>query len=81
MCKVNNFGLRHLKYLPNLRELSLDCPKVDNRGIRYLKKLTNLRVLYLAGETNINSSGIAELKKALPGCRIVIKGWISSALY
>ncbi|TKJ39872.1 hypothetical protein CEE36_10090 [candidate division TA06 bacterium B3_TA06] len=81
MCKVNNLGLRHLKYLPNLRELSLDCPKVDNRGIRYLKKLTNLRVLYLAGETNINSSGIAELKKALPDCKIVIRGWNSSGFY
>lgn len=69
--KVNNFGLRHLRYLPNLRELSLDCPKVDNRGIRYLKKLTNLRVLYLESSTNIDSSGVAELRQSLPNCKVV----------
>ena len=69
--RVNNFGLRHFQYLPELKELYIHCPKVDNRGVRYLKKLASLRFLYLGSTTNIDSSGVAEVRQTLPNCKVV----------
>jgi hypothetical protein len=56
--------------LTNLTVLHLYGNKnITEAGLVYLQGLKKLRSLYL-GETKVTDAGVAELKKALPGCRI-----------
>ena len=43
--------------------------QITDAGLVHLKGLTNLRTLYLYG-TQITDADIADLKKALPNCRV-----------
>ena len=49
--------------------LNLSGTQVDDAGVEHLKKLTKLTNLSLL-ETKLTSTGIAELKQALPNCKI-----------
>ena len=43
--------------------------QVTDAGLVHLKGMTKLERLYLAG-TKVTTTGVADLKKALPNCRI-----------
>ena len=53
-----------------LAYLNLSMTAVTDDGLKYLKKLTNLTVLFL-NATQVTNQGIAELKQALPKCKII----------
>ncbi|HIF30617.1 MAG TPA: hypothetical protein EYG57_06500 [Planctomycetes bacterium] len=56
--------------LTNLTVLHLyGNKKITDAGLVHLQGLKKLMSLYL-GETKVTDAGVAELKKALPGCRI-----------
>ena len=50
--------------------LNLQLTKVTDEGLKEVAKLQNLKVLTLQ-ETKITGAGVAELKKALPNCKII----------
>jgi hypothetical protein len=64
-----NEVLKHIKVLPNVRELSFHGKNVTDAGLEKLKGLTGLRPLNLCN-TQVTVQGIEELRKALPNCRI-----------
>jgi hypothetical protein len=53
-----------------LRRLDLNGTKVTDAGLKELAGLKNLKLLFLF-DAPVTPAGIAELKKALPGCKIV----------
>lgn len=65
-------GIRHLSNLPALEELHLhSIPLMTDDSLKALAGLKTLRVLELPLHTApITSQGIADLKAALPGCKI-----------
>jgi flagellar basal body-associated protein FliL len=67
--QVTDAGLEHLKGLTNLKELHLNETQITDAGLVHLTGLKNLVSLGLHG-TQITDAGIAELKKALPDCKI-----------
>jgi serine/threonine protein kinase len=74
-CKqLSDAGLAHLKPLISLRSLSLrGCEQLTDAGLEPLKSLTNLRALTLAGARHLTPSALADLRAALPKCRIQVK--------
>ena len=60
----------HLKGLANLQTLHLSGPKITDAGLVHLNGLTQLQDLGLQ-QTKVTDAGVAELKKALPDCKIV----------
>ena len=67
--QVTDAGLAHLKGLTRLQTLCLNDTQVSDAGLFHLKGLTSLRQLNLLG-TKVSTAGAAELKRALPNCRI-----------
>ena len=70
--KITDTDLVHLKGLTNLQSLVIGIglqSQVSDAGLVHLKGLANLEVLHLAA-TQITDAGIADLKKALPNCKI-----------
>ena len=60
----------HIKGLTTLERLDLNaCTQITDAGLVHLKELINLQHLGLY-KTQVNDTGIAELKKALPNCDI-----------
>jgi internalin A len=55
--------------LTGLEDLSLSNTQVTDVGLRHLARLTWLRRLNLA-HTAVTNDAVAELQRALPGCRI-----------
>ena len=55
--------------LSSLDYFYLSGTKISDAGLEHLKGLKNLKVLRL-DRTKVTDAGVAELKKALPGCRI-----------
>jgi hypothetical protein len=43
---------------------------MTDAGLKHFEALNNLRYIYFLGEGNISDAGIAELRKALPNCKI-----------
>lgn len=63
-------GLEMLKGVKSLRHLHLNsCQKVDDTAVPALKQLKMLQTLELRS-TKMSESSLAELRKALPACRI-----------
>ena len=72
-------ALVHLKGLTSLQTLDLRGPYITDAGLAHLKGMTNLqaldlsrtrklKTLDLAGQ--ITDAGVADLRKALPNCKI-----------
>jgi hypothetical protein len=59
-----------LKGLAQLQSLNLFGTPITNEGLENLKGMDQLKQLYL-GVTQATPDRIRELKKELPGCRIV----------
>src|SRR5437588_378616 len=64
--KVTDAGLKELKDLKQLTTLFLFATPVTNAGLKELKDLTSLNL----AETRVTADGVADLQKALPGCKI-----------
>ncbi len=54
---------------PYLTELRLCTPSLTDAGLAKLKGLTQLKDLTLL-ESNVSNTGIADIQKALPNCKI-----------
>ncbi len=68
---AHSTGLQYLKGLTRLTTLELQETKVTDTGLKHLTGLTNLTTLHLL-RTKVTAQGVADLKKALPECKI---GW------
>jgi eukaryotic-like serine/threonine-protein kinase len=66
--QVDNADLAHLVGLP-LTNLSLWKTRVTDAGVIHLKQMKKLQHLWLEG-TKVSAAGIAELRAALPECKI-----------
>ena len=60
--------VKGLEKLTNLERLNLRGNQLTD--VKGLEKLTNLERLYLEGNPDLTKAQIAELKKALPKCKI-----------
>lgn len=65
-------GLAALHDLPKLKVLQLYGPGTSDDDLKGLVGLKHLRLLDLMG-TRVTKEGVAELKKALPGCGISLR--------
>jgi internalin A len=68
--KVTDEGLRHLSNLKKLQKLDLRETKVTDVGLKYLERLPKLDFIDLK-RTAVTEAGVNQLRKMLPGCRIV----------
>ena len=66
---VTDAELIHLNKLPKLPTLKLNYIEITDARLVHLKGLTNLKSLNVQG-TQVTRAGVAELKQALPKCRI-----------
>ena len=66
---IGNAGIRSLTNLDALRYLSLARTEIDNSAIDSLAILKGLEELDLRG-TNVTPRAVAQLREALPACRI-----------
>jgi len=67
---VTDAELKELAPLKGLNRLDLyGCPMVTDKGLKELAALKGLQELYL-GRREVTAAGIAELRKALPDCKI-----------
>ena len=74
LAEITDARLLHLKGLTNLKTLDLTETQVTDAGLVHLKGLTNLQTLRLhRNNKKITDADIAELKKALPKCRIQLR--------
>jgi Leucine-rich repeat (LRR) protein len=69
--QVSDGGLASLKDLPNLWGVWLRGTSVSDKALPHLRGLTGLKDLDLAG-TKVTAAGVEALRKALPGCRVVV---------
>jgi hypothetical protein len=69
---VTDAGLAHLTEFKSLRTLDLWRTQVTDGGLVNLKELKGLQALYL-GDTPVTGAGADELRKSLPGCKIVAR--------
>lgn len=67
--RITDDSLRHLAKLPRLHTLSLMATSVTDDAIPHLKEMRQLRMLQV-GSTSLTPEGIAELRIALPECKI-----------
>ena len=68
--RITNEGLKHLLPLADrLLVLDLTHTAVSDEGIIYLKQLPKLMFIRVKEGTAITPAGIAELERALPGCK------------
>jgi formylglycine-generating enzyme required for sulfatase activity/Leucine-rich repeat (LRR) protein len=68
--KVSDAGLIHLKGLTNLRRLELQRTRVSDAGLVHLSRMKRLTEVNLTG-TDVTAEGVAKLKAALPGCKVI----------
>ena len=66
---ITDLGVGHLKGLTGLEQRYLDNLKITDAVIEDLKGLTSLQDLWLV-ETRISAAGVAQLRLALPECKI-----------
>jgi hypothetical protein len=67
--EVSDGHLIRLEWLTELQTLDLWGTKITDAGPIHLKRLTQLDTLWLS-QQNITDAGVAELRKALPNCKI-----------
>ena len=67
--KTTDTGLKDVAKLQSLKKLFLERTKITDAGLKEVAKLRKLRSLGLNG-TQITDTGVAELKKVLPNCKI-----------
>jgi hypothetical protein len=67
--QITDAGLKHLRPLKNLRSLLLPNSQITDAGLEHLCQLSLLIELNLYG-THITESGYANLRAALPNCKI-----------
>lgn len=67
--EITNEGLLQNTTLDQLKRLHLSSKTVTDEGLRLLASMSNLQFLNLSG-TDVSDEAVAELKKALPKCRI-----------
>jgi hypothetical protein len=67
---VDDKGVESLKGLPQLSQLSLDSTGVTDQGVQWLRSMAGLKQLNLY-HTLITEKGFADLKAALPECKVV----------
>lgn len=77
LSSVSDTGLSHLDKLPKLRRLELINADITHVGVEYLKGMHRLKSLSLV-RCNISDTNVRDLKRGLPGCRIVIPSGRSS---
>jgi hypothetical protein len=68
---VSDDGLAAVASLRCLDYLILSRTRITDAGLRHLERMDRLHVLLLRDCPNVTDAGVARLKKALPGCRIV----------
>jgi hypothetical protein len=66
---LTDAGLIYLSGLTNLEDLSISYTAVTDSGLVHLRGCTNLKLLRI-GATLVTEKGNAELKKAIPYCKI-----------
>jgi internalin A len=69
---VTGRGLERLKDLPDLQDLQLIGSPTTDDDLQSLKSLKNLTRLDLK-DSKVTPAGVAELKKALPKCRVTLR--------
>ncbi len=67
--QITDAGLEHLKGMTSLNQLSLNDTQITDAGLEHLTGMTSLTDLSLR-DTQITDSGLAEIKAALPKCRV-----------
>jgi len=65
---ISDSAVRHLTGLP-LQKLYLGGTKLTDKGALQLQELRELQLLELF-LTQVTEAGVAELRRALPGCEI-----------
>ncbi len=68
--KITSAGILHLKEMQKLNSLWLNATKVGDRAIPALANLKSLRTLTIY-DAHFSDDGIDQLRKQLPGCRVV----------
>ena len=66
--QITDEGLKEVAKLEKLSSLRLSSTKITDEGLKELAKLQQLKTLYLPNK--VTKASVAELKKALPNCRI-----------
>lgn len=66
---MTDAGLKQLVGLKDLHTLNLGGTQVTDAGLKQLAGLKDLHTLNLVN-TKVTNAGVAELRKALPDCRI-----------
>jgi hypothetical protein len=69
---ITGKGLASLKDLPNLEVVQLIGPSTTDEDLPSLKGLKHLILLDLKG-TKVTDAGVADLRKALPNCKINVR--------
>ena len=69
-CQVSDAGLVHVKKLTKLKSLYFSGTNITDAGLEHLQEMGNLEMLVLLDTKRITGEGIADLKKALPKCKI-----------
>jgi hypothetical protein len=69
---ITGKGLASLKDLPDLQVVQLIGPSTTDEDVPSLKCLKHLILLDLKG-TKVTEEGAADLRKALPGCKITLR--------
>ena len=68
--RVTDAGMVHLEGMTNLQTLWLTYTDSTDLGLTHIKGLKNLKTLHLDKWTLFSETSIADLKKALPNCKI-----------
>lgn len=69
--RVTDAGMVHLEGMTNLQTLSLIYTDITDLGLTHIKGLKNLKTLHLDEWTLFSETSIADLKRALPNCKII----------
>ena len=67
--QITDEGLKEVAKLQNLEGLNLRETQITDESLKDVAKLQKLELLALEG-TKVTKAGVAELKKALPNCKI-----------
>jgi len=73
---IDDLCLRYIGQIQSLNLLQVNYTAITPDGLQHLKALYNLKTLFLSfdiEETNVRRA-LDDLKKALPGCEVVVRG-------